>query len=65
MKNVSPGETLGKGCINLYESYPKLKTSHLVRHGEEEGLFIIEIRLKNENVSPGETLVKGMFMNPT
>ena len=39
--------------------------THLVRHGEEEGFFIIEIRLKNENVSPGETLVKGMFMNPT
>ena len=54
-----------KGCLNVYESYPKLKTSHLVRHGEEEGFFIIEIRLKNENVSPGETLVKGMFMNPT
>ena len=39
-----------KGCLNLYESYPKLKTSHPVRHGEEEGFFIIEIRLKNENV---------------
>ena len=54
-----------KGCLNLYESYPESKMSHPVRHGEEEGCFIIEIRLKNENVSPGETLVKGMFMNPT
>ena len=39
--------------------------SHPVRHGEEEGFFNIEIRLKNENVSPGETLVKGMFSDPT
>ena len=39
--------------------------SHPVRHGEEEGFLIIEIRLKNENVSPGETLVKGVFMDST
>ena len=32
IKNVSPGETLVKGCLNLYESYLNTRMSHPVRH---------------------------------